>query len=293
MQCTLTPSKAVALDRIIRITAATSITLDTAVTPAIIAAAPDLSHYTIIRLEPSFFELYQPLHTVVTLPAFRLARAGMQSLNIIQSRHETRLCCVGDGFVHTKTLWHTEPEVLDIDFEAARAIVIDAGLFKAALQHIQTRQVTLSVICGADGVSRSLALVTPTTRAEFNGVLKDAASLLGMAGALPGTTTPSQMHCAYMGDENARLAPNECVAQDSVCAPSVNSYQADISVTSASREPLSAFCTSFTLRTEVLRRTISVSDIFEETILVLPVSEGALCVMHRGADATVSSYIAA
>ena len=145
MEGLLTPENTMLLDRLIRTTRSEHITFDSASGLAIQLLSPSRSHYTIVKLDPLFFQHFRSLNAVVSVPARRFYRAGMKSLRIVQGRERTVLEYEFEGFVHTESQCSMDIDLFDLNFTTSETARVDLSCIRKMLKKISGRLVRVEI----------------------------------------------------------------------------------------------------------------------------------------------------
>ncbi len=135
MECKLTPEATIMLDKILQCGNSDVITVDTLSDFTIQLCSSDLSQYSVIRIEPSFFLMFNGLNKSVSFPYQKLYRPGMKVLEISQSCDGvTKLHYKFKNVDYYKNISNVRGELFDLDFATIWTLRIDLNCVKAVIK---------------------------------------------------------------------------------------------------------------------------------------------------------------
>lgn len=145
MECVLTPEATLLLDKLIKTTKCEYITIDTTSTPMIQLCSPDMSQYTIIRLEPIFFSIFKSLNRVVSIPYQKFYKPSMKSLEIQQFLEKTGFDYMLENANYTRRTYNLKGELFDLNFTSVKTIKIDLLCIKNILQRVKEDYIVICI----------------------------------------------------------------------------------------------------------------------------------------------------
>lgn len=150
MQSVLSPENARTLDRLLKTMACEQITIDTTAMPTIQAVSSDLSQYTLIRLEPSFFSSYAASGLAVSMPTPKFYWPEMKSLKISLLSDRAQFEYDFGGLVHKKSMLCLPADPLDLEFVPLQTVRADMACIHQLLKGVKDKYVTIAVEDGIE-----------------------------------------------------------------------------------------------------------------------------------------------
>lgn len=146
MECTLTPEASLILDKILSINKTNYITIDTLVDLTIHFYSPELTQYTIIRIDPAFFTTFRTFRKITTFNFQKFHKAGIKSVEIDQaSENITKIKYTFDKAVHYKSCDNVTIDLFDLDFVTISTFKLNLNCVKEVIKKIKDDFVVVSL----------------------------------------------------------------------------------------------------------------------------------------------------